>query len=176
MAEDLKSYNVNYLLTISRLPDHFYSMLQGLKGRDALYQNPGISLRSFVVGKCVRQEIVQVEGEILESIAECEKFSYSGETLAKIVNTLEKNAKELSQAMLVFPPNKKLMRMGTALNELNQGMRMAFDSFIMSQDPTKDHVNLFSNQSIMLRSVMFELMEVIDTIEYDLDITPDSAA
>jgi hypothetical protein len=165
-----KSYNVNYLLAISRLPDHFYALVNGLKGRDAMYQNPGVSLRSFVIGKCIRQEIIEVSGDLIDTIAECEKFSYSSETLAKIVETLEKTSHDLSEAMLAFPPNKKIIRTGTALNELTQGMRLAFDAFIMSQDPSKDHINLFSNQSMMLRSVMYELMEMIETIKYDLKL------
>jgi len=164
-----KSYNVNYLLSISRLPDHFYSFFHGLTGKAAEYQNPGVALRSFVIAKCLRRDTVDLDGSQLELVRECEDFSYSGEILSALIAMLEKQAKDLTERLVSFGPNKKFVHLGQDLTEMVQAQRLGYDAFIMSQDPTKNQFNIFSAQALMLREVMYDLLDKILDVEYELE-------
>lgn len=56
-------FETNYLLTISRMTEKFYPMVHGLTGRDTMYKNPGFSLRSYVVAKCISKEFTHLDGD-----------------------------------------------------------------------------------------------------------------
>lgn len=68
-------HRVEYLLSIARLPDRLYGVYYGLQGRDAIYKNPGTSLRSFIVARHIRDEQIALSSEMLDNLLECEQFS-----------------------------------------------------------------------------------------------------
>lgn len=172
--KETKAYQVNYLLTMSRLPDHFFAMVNGLKGRDAQYQNPGVSLRSFIVGKALRREVIQVDGEMITAVHECEEFSMSASVIAKIVELLLTEANDLVTTISTLAPElqKKFIKMVTELSECSQVAKMAFEAFILNQDPASDRVEIISMQGINLKEALFDLHEVIQRTNDWLSHTP----
>ena len=171
MSDFSKTYNVNYLLAMSRLPDHFYPMIENLKGRDILYKNPGVSLRSFIIARCIRREIVELTGEMLQTAIICEEFSRSTNILAHIVEKLQKDADQLCQVIADLIPDIRVeyVMFTLPLGEFSQVVKMSFDSFIMNQDPASNKVDITSQHGINLKSSMIDLKELIDDVREHLN-------
>ena len=171
---EIKSYQVNYLLSISRLPDHFYAMVNGLSRHDATYQNPGVSLRSYLVAKCLDRETVQLTEHILLDARQCEAFSTSGEILAKITESLLTSAADLVTQITTLPvgTKKKFSGYVKTLHDYAQVAKMSFDAFIMTQDPSKNHVDITTLPGITLKEAMFSLQDMIDRISDELSKVP----
>jgi len=169
-SERMTEYNVNYLLSISRLPDHFYSRLKGLSGKDAEYKNPGVSLRSFVIARCVRRDRTGVPADMVDIIKECEHFSNSGYTISQIVEWLITATTQILARVDTLPAVQiaKLQGHTKTINELVSAMKMSFDAFILSQDPSKDYVDIDSKQGIVLRSILFDLDVVIEDLAEEI--------
>ena len=169
----LKTYNVNYLLSVSRLPDHFYALVNGITGRDATFANPGVSLRSFVIAKCIRRENVQVSGEMLETIKVCEEFSRNTQVLASIIHHLQTYTVMVLDKIAAIPFDAKKQAnfeaYRSALKEYSQAMKLSYDSFIMNQDPALDHVDITSQHGSSLKSTMIDFLELIVDIEERLE-------
>lgn len=166
----MKTYNVNYLLAMSRLPDHFHAALHGHTGRDELYQNPGVSLRSFVIARCIRQEFVEVPEEMLATVEECEKFSHSTQVLSHIVESLQKSTEYLLLLIESLPSASigDFLSFMTPLSEFSQVMKLSFDAFIMNQDPATDHVDIESAHGVKLKSAMIDLLMLIEDVSSNL--------
>jgi hypothetical protein len=167
---ETKLYQVNYLLSMSRMPDHFYAMVNSLQGRDTEYKNPGVSLRSYLVAKCLRQETVYISGELLDTIIECEEFSTNSKVLSTIVGTLIRKAEDLKSKFATLTPKLHgyFAHFSKPLSDRAHAIKLIFDAFIMTSDPTKDHVDIMSPQAIVLKTEMFELQELISTLTYEL--------
>lgn len=172
-----KTYNVNYLLAMSRLPDHFYPMMENLRGRDVIYKNPGVSLRSFVIARCIRREVVELTGEMLQTAIICEEFSRSTKVLAYIVDRLQKDADQLCEVISQLIPDVRVdfVMFTLPLSEFSQVLKLSFDSFIMNQDPTSDKVDISSQHGINLKSTMIDLKELIDDVREHLNNAPHHA-
>ena len=167
---ETKVYQVNYLLSISRIPDHFYAMINDLHGRDAEYKNPGVSLRTYIVAKCLRQETVYLSGDILDVVIECEEFSTNSQVLSIIISTVISSTSALIEKITALPPklHSYFARFNGQLSGRSQVVKISFDTFIMIQDPTKDYVDIMSPQAIKLKTELFELQELINTLTYEL--------
>lgn len=162
-----KTFNVNYLLAMSRLPDHFYAMMENLSGRDAIYKNPGVSLRSFVIARCIRKEVVELYGEMLGTAILCEEFSRSPKVLAYITERLRKDALKLCDHIDQLIPEAKIdfAMFILPLDEFSQVLKLSFDSFIMTQDPASNRVDISSQHGINLKCAMIDLQELIEDVQ-----------
>ena len=171
-----KAFQVNYLLSMARLPVHFYAILNGLKGRDVTYANPGISLQSFVIAKCISRETVSLSGEMLIAVRECEKFSQSAETFAKITEMLMTHSTGVITKVMSLDPAYQLSMTEdiTNLDNMSKVTKLCFDSFIMSQDPAEDKVDVLSQLGINLKQALFDLQGMIEDISYKIEQIPDS--
>jgi len=167
-----KTYQVNYLLGMSRLPDHFYGLIHNLKGRDELYKNPGVSLRSFIIARCIRQEIVELTGEMLENAELCEEFSRSTDVLASIVDHLLTSSAALCERIGDLDPDVRgdYVMFTLPINEFSQVVKLSFDSFIMNQDPSLDHVDITSQHGINLKSAMIDLQMLLVDVSSHMPI------
>lgn len=171
-----KAFQVNYLLSMARLPVHFYAILNGLKGRDVTYANPGISLQSFVIAKCISRETVTLSGEMLITIRECEKFSQSAETFAKITEMLMAHSTGVITKVMSLDPAHQLSMAEdiTNLDNMSKVAKLCFDSFIMSQDPAEDKVDVMSQLGVNLKQSLFDLQGMIEDISYKIEQIPES--
>lgn len=159
-------FDVNYLLSISRLPDHFYAMIYNLQGKDIDYKNPAVSLRSYVIANCLKQDLVytaKFPTTVVESVIECEKFSRSSEILSKITTILIEEADKILSVSRSYP---ELHLELASLNDAVLAMKLVFDAFIMNQDHKLDQVDILSPQGIKLRHFMFEIDNIINELNY----------
>lgn len=170
----MKTYQVNYLLAISRLPDRFYAPIYGLKGKDVDYKNPGVSLRSFIAAKCLRNEVAHVPDEMIETINECYEFSTNAEILGKIKDSLDAEAQDILMVMAELPRelHRKIEKFVRPLHELSGATKMTFDTFIMTQDPTKDRADILTAQGTQLKAIMFEFQDAINAVKEVLSTLP----
>lgn len=180
MEVNKSSYQVNTLLSISRLPDHFYALVNDLEGHDAEYKNPGVALRSYVVSHCLHREIIQISDlpdAVLKDVIECEQFSTSGSTLSKIVEMLLAATIDASMKIAALPPEnyKQFITFIKPLSEIGQVVKMSFDAFILTQDPAKDYVDIMSMPGIMLKATLFDLQDLLDDVTFALADAPTSA-
>jgi len=106
-------YHIGLLFDIAQLADHFYPIVKGLTGRDAIYQNPGASLRSFAVFNC-RNRIVELPEEITLAYEECVSF-INDET---VWETIEKYARTYPYELV-----DKLFAITGPSEDINQAMR-----------------------------------------------------
>lgn len=171
-----KAFQVNYLLSMARLPVHFYAVLNGLKGRDVTYANPGISLQSFVIAKCISRETVSLSGEMLNTVRECESFSQSAETFAKITEMLITHTSGVITKVMSLDPASQLSMAKdiTDLDNMSKVAKLCFDSFIMSQDPASDKVDVMSQLGINLKQALFDLQGMIEDLSYKIEQIPES--
>ena len=77
------------ILETSQLADHFYAIVHGLTGRDMLYKNPGVSLRSYVAANC-RSRILEIPEELTAAFDECVSFNNDPD-VHKAINEVMRN-------------------------------------------------------------------------------------
>jgi hypothetical protein len=94
---------INHLLSISRLPVHFWTELRG--GREH-YDNPGSSLMSYAVTK-LSHEIITIPLELYESVNECNAFIKDSESLSAIYVWINTNATEVATVATGLPDKVK---------------------------------------------------------------------
>jgi hypothetical protein len=156
----------NYLLTISRFTEHFYAMRHNLQGRDAMYQNPGFALRSFVVAKCLKYEFTKIDSEELnQAYQDCEAFSSDPDNVLFVMNELMRQSTELIRKILKLPVDsqKKLETAGDNLAKKVQDVRSAFESYIeLGGDPTV-------TPGLMLKDLLYSLQEMILDLAWSVD-------
>jgi hypothetical protein len=172
-----KTFDVNYLLAASRMPDHFYAMMYNLTGRDEIYLNPGVSLRSFIIAHCIRREFVELTGEMLQCAEACDEFSRSTKILAGIVEKLMYISSALSERILFLPPEvgADYLVFTNSITDFSHVVKMSFDSFIMNQNPAHDHVDINSMHGRNLKSALIDLKMLIDDVAANLP-PPEPAA
>jgi hypothetical protein len=83
---------INHLLSLARLPVHFWTELRGGKEH---YGNPGTSLMSYAVHK-LSNEIINIPLELYESVNECTAFIKDPESLSAIYVWINTNATEVA--------------------------------------------------------------------------------
>ena len=149
MESHYKTFYVNDLLICSILPNTFYSLINKESG---MYQNPGVSLKSYIVAKCLNRVYVNIDGLMLSIIEECQNFSYDTKNISVIVNSLIENT-ELKKTNDSY---------GIMLSECSTFVKLSFDAFIMNQDPKKDNADIFSQQGLFLINAMLELNELLE--------------
>lgn len=111
-------YPTTYILNTSRIPDHFYALVKGLSGREATYNNPGTSLRSFVLaGTNILQQSIDVEGEMLDILRECEDFSGDEKVYETINNALRTKPYEVLELILAVEKDPDSVK--DAMKQLN---------------------------------------------------------
>ena len=162
---------------MARLPVHFYAVLNGLKGRDITYANPGISVQSFVIAKCISKETVTLSGEMLIALRDCEKFSQSAATFAKITEMLIEHTSGVITKVMSLESGQQLTMVDsvTQLDNMAKVAKLCFDSFIMSQDPAEDKVDVLSQLGINLKQALFDLQGMIEDLVYSIDQIPDTS-
>lgn len=173
-----KSYQTDYILSMSRIPVRFFPLIHGLTGRDATYQNPGISVQSFVVANGLRKEVIELEGQLVESFKICEHFSMDKEVLSRINESLIQSAATLLDQMNTLPQDLrfKMLSMAHSLHENGKMIQMSFDSLLESQNGNGD-VNIMSIPGVTYKQAIFDMQDKIEEVIQMLDeSTPDSVA
>jgi hypothetical protein len=141
-------------------------MVSGLTGRAATYENPGIALRSYVVAHCLSREFVQLNGEILKEIHECEEFTKDSDVIGQISETLLKNATAIIEkiSQLSAEHQVKLQDSVQTLNKHSATVSSLFSIYI-------ENVELDDNSysARNLRDSLIDLHEAILDVEWRLD-------
>ena len=94
---------INHLLSLARLPVHFWTELRGGKEH---YGNPGSSLMSYAVPK-LSHEIITIPLELYESVNECTAFIKDPESLSAIYVWINTKATEVATAATSLPDKGK---------------------------------------------------------------------
>ena len=94
---------INHLLSLARLPVHFWTELRGDKEH---YGNPGTSLMSYAVHK-LSNEIITVPLELYESVNECTAFIKDPKSLSAIYVWINTNATEAATQAVSLPDKAK---------------------------------------------------------------------
>ena len=167
----MSSYQVDYLLSITRIPKRFYAMVMGLEGREAVYHNPGASVQSYVVAKAINKEIMLVPPEMIEDVKECESFSTSKEVLAKINEALIKVATQLINYVTEQPPERRgsLFKDVAKLHELANMIKTSFDAFMSTQDTIAMHVDMSSMPGVMYKQSLFDMQDSVEDLSFKLE-------
>ena len=168
-----KAYNTNYLISVSRLPHHFFGMINDLQGKEALYHNPGIALRSFVIANCFNDEFVEVDGTMQSVIEECEEFSNSHNMIALIIDMLKSKyneAKGLVEADDFKNTVKDTLDRSTMLFK---NMNSSYDQFMDYCSNVPPEVNsITTTPGTYLKHSMFEFKNVLDQLVYEVSLVP----
>lgn len=146
--------SVDYALKMTRLPIHFYALLNNLSGRDVLYQNPGVSLRSFIVHFWLDEELFALDGEMLEALNDCERFSNDSETVPLIIIKLNELISDLIDKVSKAAPEVqvKLQKDLTALNSASSKIVDLFDAEFEDQALTQ---HLFDTFKLIIQTGYF---------------------
>lgn len=165
------AYQVDYLLSVSRVPRRFYALIMGLDGRDAIYKNPGVSLQSYVIARCVKNEITTLDPEMVECVRECESFGSSKEVLAKINEALISSATKLISFVSSLAPDKRstFVQDVTQLHNLANIIKNTFDAFISTQDAISMHVDLASMSGITYKQAIFDMQDAVENLSFKLE-------
>jgi hypothetical protein len=162
---EARSYQVTYLLSLSTLPERFYALVHELVGKDIFYKNPGVALRSYIMSKCMRDEIVIIVEPQQTYVRECEEFSASKKILKVIIDSLVKSATE---TMISLSSQKRtvqitLIRDITELQEHITNVTATYDAFLSIQ-PDGDKLDIFTMPGIKLRQALYDLQDKIGKI------------
>lgn len=157
-----QNFLVNDLLTISRRADHFYSMVNGLEGREALYSNPGIALRSWVVSTCLRKHIQPIsEQSVLDLIVECNEFNQDNKIKVIIMEMLIQSSADLFDEISILPTN-----LHEKFYTDNNTMLMNLNAWMLDTKGSLDSGAEHGEQKL------FDLKELIDLLTYELSLVP----
>lgn len=180
-------FEVAYLLGISKLPDRFYSRVKKLVGRDQLYQNPGVSLRSFVVGRHLLDEMVEVDDEMLKTVRECEQFNVDFKALSEIVSRVTLEAKDL---IAKLDGDMQLRRTFVSqlsdLRRLQEAVKINFDKLLEANHQklmSPERLRLIATEinelllvtsplTVVFKHSLFKLSDLLDTVEETLPKAP----
>jgi hypothetical protein len=103
-----KRFEMTYLLSLSHFPEQFYPMVMNLSGREALYNNPGTSLRSFVLaGQNSLQEYLDVSASVLATIEECEYFCHSVKVVEDVTAAMMQQPFEIVERISKITTDQK---------------------------------------------------------------------
>lgn len=169
-----RNFLVNDLLSISRLPDHFHAMVNGLEGREALYSNPGIALRSYVVANCLRKHVELVsDKDLMETIHECNDFNRNGKIKITIMEMLIKQSIDLVYEISILPTN-----VHAKFNEVNKITLTSLNSQMLSVKTTldgglkPDDLSHVASLTTMDDQILFDLEESINMLTFQLSLVP----
>lgn len=160
-----KEYHVSYLVSLSTLPCRFYALIHDLNGRAVEYGNPGLALQSYLVAKCLRNEIVELTESAQEYVYECEGFSSSKKILNIILESLVNSASEVMINMTnqLHQVQIAMYRDITELQKLIQNAKLTFDAFLSIQGKG-DEVDLFTMPGTKLKQSFYNLQDKIEVI------------
>lgn len=151
-------YATSTLLEDSQLADHFFSLVKGLTGRDAIYKNPGTSLRSYVVANCTNR-LLDLDDSLQAIREECLSFNHDPE-VRKAINTVMRDTpyeliKKISQIVGPSPQVSK------TVSNLNSLVKM-LDSVENLED--NDSVNIWVQTLIELKNAIEDLTQVLESL------------
>lgn len=161
--------SVDQLLSLSRLPFHFWTDLFG--GRPH-WENPGSSILSYAVTK-VSHELVDVPVELHESLQQCTDFTTKPDSLGHIVAWLgaqttkaiqQASALHDTQKMKVFVEANSLMREWSATQHLFETLAGSSGT-LPPHDPSNQLTKMFSQSLIDTRTALVALEEALKSIE-----------
>lgn len=166
-----KAYQVTYLVSLSTLPSRFFELIYNNKTEEK--GNPGNSLRSFLIAKHLKDEIIQVTEPIETYIRECEEFSNSKKILGFIVDSLMKSSMGVLMSMesSKIKVQIEMVKDITDLQELINNVKATYDAYLSIQDPTIDSIDLFTLPGIKLKQSIFNLQDKIGLIIDNLNET-----
>jgi hypothetical protein len=161
---NLNTFHVDYLLAVARLPDRMYALVHGLTGRDELYKNPGTSLRSFIVGRHLKDEIVTLKEDMIQNVRECEEFSKS-ETIAEIVSRMSMRA-DKALSMLMSPDLAAINRPNRhveikELRDLLENLQTAYHNYFNANGT---ELKILAPVGTELKHSLFKLQDKLDQL------------
>lgn len=182
MTSEKRSFEVNYLLSLSRIPDRFYGMIfaEDIQSQiklaheaapldttpKASWYNPGTSLKSFIVAKCLRNETVELDGDMLTSARECERFSSNFNVLQRINESLIGSAAALTNQINTHSQAIRTLFLEdiTQLHTIGQLVKLSFNALMSIQEPSGDQLNLLSGPGQTYKQAMFDFQDAIEHI------------
>lgn len=166
----LYKFETCYLLELSRFPEHFYAIIMGLEGRDILYQNPGVSLRSYVLsGTNPLQEILKIteDDPIYKMIRECESFCDDYNIHLKTQTALRSQPYEVVEQILELTHDRHASEgMMERLREYN--VKVDAEWHTVMKNTLSTDVDLFTYQGRLYKQALYNLKfyasELVETL------------
>lgn len=152
---------VNLLLSVSRFTDHFYPLINNLTGRDAIYGNPGTSLRSFALsGTNPLQEFVDVPEEVVECYHACLDFCTDRTVILKVMSALSMQPYDIIEKILLISKNAEVTNpMMGRLKILNDNVQDAWEKLtacaIVDQNGKID--GIFTDEGSEFKQSLYDL-------------------
>lgn len=165
-----QSYQIDYLLSMSRIPVRFYALIHKLSGKDAVYQNPGISVTSFVLARALRKEVVELEDQLVENFKMCVLFSTDRNILNQINESLIQASSGLVDQMSSLSQDQRLRLLPDVqeLHTLGQMIKMAYDSLLSIQ--VKDEIVEINNiPGVTYKQNIFDMQDKIEEVSQKLE-------
>lgn len=161
---------VDQLFSLSRLPFHFWTELNG--GRQH-YDNPGSSILSFAVTKA-SNEIVDVPPELHESMQECTDFTKRPDSIMHVFTWLGATTTEAVQKASNLPDHVKpkvFGEMNTLMTEYSSCKHL-YETIAGSDgelpelfDNTSQLGKMFIQAMINTKHAVNQLMHVLTTLD-----------
>ncbi len=163
-----QTHATNYLLTISRLPERFFALVTG---RESVYENPGVAVRSFVIAHALHKELVHCEGQLLESIFECTTFSTDKKILEQIMTSLMASATALVTEIngdADRPFSRSMIGEIAELHEQGSLVKMSYDALMSIQQPDLP-LTIDNLPGMTFRNALFEMQDKIGDITCQIE-------
>lgn len=168
------TFQVDYLIAVSRFTERFYALVHRLTGKDAVYQNPGVALRSFVIAKCFKDELVTIGGETLENLRACEEFGTNYVTISITVQEVLKQGSLVMAEVSADPRlSSEFIRELTHLAELMSHLRSAFDSFTEKAKPGENDGRVlqpFSPEALKFKQALYTVSDQVRELHNIIDV------
>lgn len=149
-------YQTTYLLSASRMPEHFYSLIHGLQGRDVLYNNPGVSLRSFVVAN-ILHEYLTLEPEMNDILNECIDFTDDESVYEKINHALRTQPYDILEKILEIGRQPSAVKdVMIRLNAMNKKVEETWDVLARNTLPGQKK-NMWSSPASDYKQAIIDL-------------------
>ena len=155
----------NHMLTLSRFPETFFPLINDLHGRDAQYQNPGFSLRSFIVARCLRKEYCSIPKEMIEVVNECQAFSCDAGIVNRVAAELNRRVTKIYESIAALPGHSQEKFLGSIdqLKALTEQTRKLYESYVdLGSDPMIE-------PGMLLKDSLYDLNEKILDVSWAVD-------
>ena len=156
-------YSVNQLLTDSRLPSHFYSLVTGEPAKN----NPGDSIRSYVIANCLQLDFVDLPEPLAQVALANTNFSTDPFVMLTIVDRLQLEADRViiegKEAASLIADKKTFADHTWAMAKLEKVLMHVTETYnrmyVRSKPP------FMPDEMLDMRSAVFDLESIITIVE-----------
>lgn len=167
-------YNVSDILFAIRFPERFYGLYKHYNGKDLIYKNPAIALKSFLIStNLISDDLVILDSIHKDNYLECYDFSINIDIILSVTKMLEIKSEDLISLIkkdikLLNKHNNNLSLINSLIYDIEK-----YITNILSLNTVKqlsDNILDFNDEKVLeFRQLLFDLNDLLKNINNSIE-------